>query len=325
MKLQKTLLVTGALRATGQHYEEFSRLGYTVVSMTDEQGELPATAFQAENIVCNSLFSRNRLEKFPNLRHVYFTSAGTDRLLLEELFQRGVEVHPAKDVYSTPIAEWVVMHVLNIYKRTRFFECNQEKRKWAKARDLLELTGSTVVIVGFGDIGQEVAKRLRPFGVEIVGVRRKAFVSALVDRALGTDDLDRALPDADILILTTPLTKDTFRLLDERRLRLMKDNAAVINVSRGDVIAEGALTDLLREGKFSGVALDVFSEEPLAPDSDLWSLGQVVVSPHNSFASDWVSERLIDGIARAIGSPYTADSPNSGGVLGGKTGGSSTS
>ncbi|MGD8214478.1 D-2-hydroxyacid dehydrogenase [Aestuariimicrobium sp. Y1814] len=290
------LLVTAALGADQGQLDELRALGHDVVYVADEQAPLPEGASEAEGIVCNALFLHHDQAQFANLTLVQLTSAGLDRAPVADLEARGVTVFNARGVYSVPIAEWVVMQVLQIAKHASFFHHNQAARKWEKQRDLTELAGRTACIVGFGDVGQEVAKRLRAFGVRIIGVRQHPAPSALADEVVGPEGLDEALASADFVVLTVPLTPSTHHLLNERRLAMLKDDAMLVNVARGAVIDEEALVAALEAGRFAGVALDVFEREPLDADSPLWGFDRCLVTPHNSFVSDRNARRLFAAV-----------------------------
>ncbi|WP_162274580.1 NAD(P)-dependent oxidoreductase [Tessaracoccus flavus] len=179
--------------------------------------------------------------------------------------ERGVDLRSATGVYSIPVAEWVVTQVLQLYKRSRDFWRHQQEHRWVKNRDLPELAGSTVTIVGFGDIGREVAKRLRGFDVRIVAVNSEDRPSSLADMTFGAADLGAALRIADVVILALPLTPGTRHLIDAAALQLMKPDAVLVDVSRGGIVDQEALLAALDEGRFRGVALDVFEMFALSP------------------------------------------------------------
>lgn len=313
------LLVTGALGCDERCIAELRALGHDVLVVRDERGPLPVGAQDVEGIVCNGLFLYHEVASFPNLRFAQLTSAGLDRVPVAELTDRGVALFNAKGVYSVPLAEWVVMQLLNIYKRARFFERNQQQRRWQKARDLRELTGRTACIVGFGDVGREVAKRLQAFGVRVIGVDLQPADSPLADRVVAIDALGKVLPEVDIVVLTVPLTPDTRHLVDDGMIAVMKQDAVLVNVSRGAVVDENALVRALDEGKFFGVALDVFENEPLDAGSELWGHERVLVTPHNSFVSDQTHERLVRLLVANLDT-YEAASYAMGGVVHRKAG-----
>lgn len=286
------LLVTSALGCGGEGLDEIRALGHDVTYLRDERGSLPEGAQEVDGVVCNALLLHHDAARFPNLRFVQLTSAGLDRAPVDELARRGVALFNAQGVYSVPLAEWVVMQILQICKRARFFMRNQDERRWEKARDLRELAGRSACIVGFGDVGREVAKRLRAFDVLVMAVDARTIESPLADEVLGFESLGRALVSADFVVLAVPLTPDTRHLVDDTTIALMKPDAVLVNVSRGEVVDENALVRALAAGRFSGVALDVFEEEPLDQDSPLWGVERVMVTPHNSFVSDRAGERL---------------------------------
>lgn len=287
------MLVTSALGCDGRRLDKIRALGHEVMYLQDERGPLPEGAHNVDGIVCNALFLNHAANDFPHLRFVQLTSAGLDRAPVTELAERGVMVFNAKGVYSVPLAEWVVMQILQLCKRARFFGRNQDERRWEKARDLTELAGRTACIIGFGDVGREVAKRLQSFDVRIIAVDVNPIDSALADEVMGVVALRQALALADFVVLTVPLTPDTRHLIDAATIALMRPDAVLVNVSRGEVIDEDALVRALEAGSFSGVALDVFEQEPLDDASPLWGFDRVLVTPHNSFVSDRVADRLM--------------------------------
>jgi len=155
--------------------------------------------------------------------------------------------------------------------------------------------GKTVAIIGYGSVGAEIAKRLKAFGVNVISVNRQIREDEYLDESILIDDLDAALVKSDIIILTLPLTDETRHLINKDKIRLMKDKTVLINVSRGGLIEETELIEALETGKFLGVALDVFEEEPLN-ESSFWDFENVIITPHNSFVSDKVNERLFGAI-----------------------------
>lgn len=286
------LLVTGAFPCTDAYLAELESLGHEVIVMLDERGPLPEGSEATEGIVCNGLFLHHSLDSFPALRFIQLTSAGLDRAPVDECAARGIALHNAKGVYAVPIAEWVVSSILQFYKQARFFADNQSQKVWEKHRGLLELSGRTACIVGMGDIGVEVATRLKAFGVTVVGVNSSGKPSPHADRAVSPRELLSVLPEADFVIVAVPLTSETENLIDASAIEAMKDDAVLVNVARGEVLDEAALENGLDHGKFAGVALDVFRTEPLQVSSSLWERSNVIVSPHNSFVSPLNSERL---------------------------------
>lgn len=286
------LLLTGAINYNEEQINKLISIGYEIIFIQDERIPLTIDVSNIEAVVCNSLFLYNDIATFKNLKFIQLTSAGLDRVPLNYVKEKGIKIFNAKGVYSAPIAEWVVLKILEIYKKSRQFYKNQERHIWEKQHDLLELTGKVAVIIGFGNIGMEIAKRLKVFGVHIIGVSRKKKESELLDEYCLSDCIDEVLKKSDIIILTLPYTHETHHFIDFNRISNMKNDSVLINVSRGGIINELALIEALRKDKFLGVALDVFEDEPLSKDSPLWDMSKVIITPHNSFVSDKISSRL---------------------------------
>lgn len=286
------LLLTGAFKYSKGQLDKIENLGYRIKFVQDERIALGFDVSSIDVVVCNSLFLYNDIKEFSSLKVIQLVSSGLDRIPLNYINDNGIKVFNARGVYSIPMAEWVILKILEIYKKTISFYKNQEQHRWEKYRDLGELTDKTASIIGYGDVGNEVAKRLKAFGVNIIGVGRREIQSDYVDESMNISELDIALAKSDIVILTLPLTDKTRHLINKNRLDIMKDNAVLINVARGGIIDETALIEILSKGKFLGAALDVFNEEPLGESNPLWSLPGVIITPHNSFVSDKVNERM---------------------------------
>ena len=175
--------------------------------------------------------------------------------------------------------------MLSIYKELGEFRDQQKEHKWEKRRGLREPAGRTVVIVGCGSVGTECAKRFKAFGCEVVGVDIAIREVEQYDCMVPLQELDAQLKRADVVVLTVPLTEQTKGLIDEKRFGMIQ--GVLVNISRGAVIDQRAL------GNWNGEAvLDVFEEEPLDIDSQLWDKENVVVTPHNSFVGNGNNKRL---------------------------------
>jgi phosphoglycerate dehydrogenase-like enzyme len=205
------------------------------------------------------------------LRVIQTTTAGVDWLIGR--VPEHVMVCNARGVYDAPLAEWVVGAILAMQRGLLQSRDAQARHAW-EAIEPPELLGRRVVILGLGSIGTAIADRLRPFGVEVIGVGRTAR-----DGVLGLSDLDEVLPSAEILVNLLPLTSETRGLLDARRLSLLPDGALVVNGGRGRTIDTAALVEELRTGRILA-ALDVTDPEPLPRDHPLWELPNVLITPH---------------------------------------------
>lgn len=284
-------LITGAARFTPQQFEQIKSLGYDVFACIDNAADLPEDFYGCDVLVCNRLLLFQPPEKFCRVKLIQLTGSGLDHMPLNRLV-KGVVLCNARGIYSIPIAEWVVLKLLEIYKNTRFFEQEQEQCRWTKNRELLELAGKTVGIIGTGSIGAETAKRLKAFGCNLLGLNTTGKAHPHFDKVLGIGSLNTFLSRCDAVVLALPLNPQTINLLNEKTLRYMKPDAVLINVSRGGIVNEEDLIAHLDRGLLRGVALDVFQEEPLSPESPLWRHPRVLITPHNAFVSDNINGRL---------------------------------
>lgn len=284
------LLITGAWQSAYENIADLEKLGHKVIFMRQEKEVLPCDAEWIEGVICNGLFLYHKIEEFKNLRYIQLTSAGFDRVPMDYVKQHNIEIHNARGVYSIPMAEFAVSGVLQIYKQSRFFYENQKNRKWEKHRGLLELSGKTVCIVGCGSIGTECAKRFKAFGCEIIGIDLFPRKDDFYDQMLGLDKFEEVLPNADVVVLTLPLTDETRHLVDGDILACLKDGAVLVNIARGAIIDTNALITSL--DRLGGGVLDVFEEEPLNEDNPLWGMKNAILTPHNSFVGNGNAPRL---------------------------------
>lgn len=288
----KQVLLTGAYQYTEEQIHMIEELGWKVTFIKNELESLNIPVDQFDAVVCNSLFLYNDIDSFKNLKMVQATSAGLERLPIQYMEKHHILYYNAKGVYSIPMAEWAVMSILEVYKNAYRFFRKQQKKIWEKDRTLLELTDKKVCVIGYGSVGQEIAKRLASFDTEITVVNRSRIDDASIYRWVPLNQIDEVLPEADIVVLCIALTRETTKLFNESRLMKMKTGSVLVNVSRGAIVDGKALVKCLKKERFRGVALDVFEEEPLPQNSELWNDPRVIISPHNSFVGDKVKERM---------------------------------
>ena len=286
------LLMTGAFNCTAEQKLNIEKLGCEVMFQQMENEPLSAEMFEAEAIICNGLFLYNDLDKFKNLKFVQLTSAGLDRVPVQRMKDKGIKLYNARGVYSTPMAEWALTGVLALYKHINNFYDNQKNHKWVKDRNVKELSGSTICIVGCGSVGTECAKMFKPFASEIIAVDIVKPTSDLFDNYYTIINVSKAVKNSDVVILTLPLTDETRNMFNKDLFSQFKSDAILVNVSRGAVVNEVDLIDALKNGKIGGAVLDVFNTEPLDENSELWNMENVIITPHNSFVSQKNNERL---------------------------------
>ncbi|MGZ8571358.1 MAG: D-2-hydroxyacid dehydrogenase [Actinomycetota bacterium] len=223
------------------------------------------------------------MEAWPDadrLRWIQAASDGVDRLLFPALVASDVLVTNARGVFDDPIAEWVMAAILSFETGLRTSIQDTAAGRWTDGRPRGRVAGKRLLVVGPGPIGRATAVRARALGMEVAAVGRSARGDEVFGRVLGPDDLHGSLAWADHVLDALPLTPDTRGYFDRAAFAAMRPCARFYNVGRGATVDERALIEALRDGRLAGAALDVFEEEPLPADSTLWSLPEVIVSPH---------------------------------------------
>jgi phosphoglycerate dehydrogenase-like enzyme len=232
----------------------------------------------------------------PELAWIHSASAGIDRVATPLVRSRGITVTNARGVFSRPIAEYVVMMLLAVARRLPQLLELQRERTWQPLRGS-ELSELTVGILGYGSIGSELATLLKPFGSRVLATRRRperGAGDATNVELFGYERMDEVLRQADVVVLTAPLTEETAGMIGAEQLEEMRETAWLINIARGRLVDELALRRALESGSIGGAVLDVFNEEPLPEDSPLYGTPNLVITPHTSWSSDRVADRGLD-------------------------------
>ena len=232
----------------------------------------------------------------PNLRWVHSRSAGLDKTLFPELVESSVPLTNGSGVFSESLGEFVLGAILYFAKDFRRMIRNQNAGVW-EAFDVLPVSGQTVGIVGYGDIGRGVAAKVRPLGMRVLAVKRQALTlhgeDSLVEEVFGPERRIEMLSRSDYVVVTAPLTSETRGMIGEPELAAMKPTAVIINVGRGPVIDERALVAALSESRIKGAALDVFDHEPLPEGHPFYKLENVLLSPHCAdHTPDWLDNAM---------------------------------
>ncbi len=257
------------------------------IAIGNDTAALEHHAHDAEVILYSGLTGKT--VDFPEVwRHakkvkwVHCLSAGVEKLLFPELVESAVPLTNAKGVFKRSLAEFAVLGMLYFYKHVRRLVESQRAHHWD---DFMVdwLPGKIMGVVGYGEIGQECARLAKALGVKVYATRRKPALSQndpILDRIFGAEQLHEMLSEVDVVVAAAPLTPETRHLLSDAAFQAMKPSAIVMNVGRGPVIDEAALIRALQDKKIAGAALDVFEQEPLSPDSPLWDMENVLISPH---------------------------------------------
>ncbi len=286
------LLVTGAWNCTKEQLNCLENMGNDILFMQNEKDALPQGAENVQGVICNGLFLYHSIESFKNLKYIQLTSAGYDRVPMDYISKHNIKIFNARGVYSVPMAEFAICGVLELYKQSKFFFENQKSHRWEKHRGLLELSEKNVLIVGCGSVGTECAKRFCAFGCEVTGVDLFPDTSCgYYKEVVSLDKLDQKLMQSDVVVLTLSLTEQTENLFNKERFEKMKNNSVLVNIARGAIVNQADLICAL-ETKLLGAVLDVFEKEPLEENDVLWNMGNVILTPHNSFVGDFNADRL---------------------------------
>jgi phosphoglycerate dehydrogenase-like enzyme len=276
------------------------------LTLVDKEGQPRGPAADAEILfrfnVPNAALTR-AMDAAPNLRWVHTGSAGVERFIdLVRAHAPHAVLTNGSGTMAQPIAEFVLAQIFAAAKNLPFFWRAQQQHEWSNRSAPLphaEVSGSRLLILGLGSIGQSLARMAAGVGMEVWGMRRTPLAPgetvANVSRVMATDaDWRGMLPAADYVAVCLPLTPATRHLIGAAELARLRPTAWIINISRGAVINEVALAAALAAGQIGGAALDVTETEPLPPDSPLWDLPNAIITPHVSWRSPEIDRRSLD-------------------------------
>ena len=263
----------------------------TVSSESDLRRHLPQT-----DVLVVTDFRTDLLERcWPDehrIRWVHATSAGVDALMFPALRDSDVLLTNARGVFDLGIAEYVLGAVLMHAKDSLGNLALQRQQRW-QHRETALVARQRALVIGAGSIGSEVARLLSALDIEVIGIARTARSAEHFSRVLASEQLDGALPEADIVVITAPLTDATRGLINRDRLARMRSNALLVNVGRGAIVVTDDLVAALQAGQLGGAVLDVVDPEPLPEGHPLWDLPNVMLSAH--MAGDFIGWRLALG------------------------------
>ncbi|MFT8887345.1 MAG: D-2-hydroxyacid dehydrogenase [Ethanoligenens sp.] len=234
------------------------------------------------------------LTRCPQLKLFYSLSAGVERLPFAALRKRQITVANASGAHGAQMSEQIIGVMIGFSRNLFLNRDNQNRHVWQRFQQIGELNGSTLLIIGAGRIGQAVAKCAKAFGMRVIGLKNHPAPLPDFDDVQSTDSLHALLPQADYVVLLTPLTPATRELMDATAFAKMKQTAVFLNYSRGGTVDEQALIHALQTGGIRGAGLDVFQKEPLETDSPLWSMPNVMLTPHSGGNSTQYDQRTLD-------------------------------
>jgi D-2-hydroxyacid dehydrogenase (NADP+) len=290
-------------------HERFSALNTEIYTFAaGDPDTLEKRVGEADVLVISGLWHNGLIERAKKLRFIQSIGAGTDQFPREELVKRGIRLASARGVNYRAVSEHAMALILALARRLPEARDNQATRIWrgmigdpSERED--ELGGKTLLVVGLGQIGGRLAHLAKAFDMRVLGLRRNpATGRGAADAVHAMGEFKPLLPEADFVALTCPLTKETEKLLDAEALARMKPSAYLVNVARGRVVDEAALIEALAARRIAGAGIDVTVEEPLAPNSPLWGMEHVLLTPHTAGETrryeDNVIEILRDNLGR---------------------------
>jgi phosphoglycerate dehydrogenase-like enzyme len=302
------------------HYDADARPFRNVIESAADLGEHVDLRFAGRDAVSDAIgdvevvacggFPSDLLEKATQLRWISFWSAGLDNKVSPDMLKRGLMLTSSNGIHGPNIAEHVLMFMLMFVRQMPFHFRMQREGRWERkpwgqwSEGGGELDGQTLGIVGLGRIGEALTQRARACGMRVIAVKRnpqaRYDAAVMPDALYGPEELPRLLEESDHVCIAAPYTPDTHRLIDATMLARMRPSAYLYNIARGKIIDEAALIDALRNGRLAGAGLDVFETEPLPADSPLWTLENVLVTPHVSGITPHYFTRAADIFAQNL-------------------------
>jgi glycerate dehydrogenase len=275
-------------------------LGECEIHERTPPGLVVARAQQAEIVLTNkTVLSREVLAQLPLLRYIGVLATGYNVVDVAAARERGIPVTNVPTYGTASVAQMVFAHLLNLTQRVADHAQSVRAGDWARCPDfcywnspLIELAGLTMGLVGFGRIGRETGKLARAFGLNVIF--HDTFATAVPPEEGRAVDLDTVFRQSDVVSLHCPLMADTQRLVNRTRLGLMKPTAFLINTSRGPLVDEAALAEVLNAGRIAGAGLDVLCVEPPRPDNPLLTAKNCFITPHISWATRAARQRLLE-------------------------------
>ena len=257
-------------------------------------GDILDEALKTADVMINSSPPKERLrERAPRLRWIQTTGAGIDGLLPLDWLPPDIALTNNTGAHGDKAEDSCIMAISLLNARLPQLLGRQRAHEWNPIYTT-PVAGKTVVVIGFGDLGQGAGRAAKKLGAKVLAVTRSGKAARPADAAYATKDIDRVLPKADFVVVTTPLTPETRNLLSRERLGLLKPEAGLVNIGRSPVVDYEALREKLTKGELAGAVLDVFQPEPLPPDSPYWDTPNLVALPHVSCDDPRYIEHLLD-------------------------------
>ncbi|MET3504636.1 D-2-hydroxyacid dehydrogenase [Halalkalibacter oceani] len=249
-------------------------------------------------------FNPESIEKAPRLKWLQLTTAGVENIPFAKIAERGITVTNAKGIHGSQMGEYALGMMLAHTRKLLHYRGLQKKHQWEGGFIGGELAGKTVTIVGAGAIGSAIAEMCQVFGMNVNGVSRGGASKPHFDRIVKEEQWETLLPESSFVIVLLPLTPRTKHFIRQEHFTAMPRDCFFINLARGHVVKEADLITALESGQIGGAALDVFEKEPLGPESPLWEMEHVFLTPHIAGNSDHYMEKVfrivLDNVANFL-------------------------
>ena len=230
-----------------------------------------------------------------NLKWIMVLSAGMDRMPFETIEQRGILVTNARGIHKIPMAEYAISMLLQVYRQEKLLMQLEAEQKWGRSHiNIGEISGKTLLVLGTGAIGQEVARLAKAFQMTTYGISRSGRTVANFDENYTTGELEKLLPEADFVVSVLPSTEETRGLLTYEHFQLLPDHAVFLNMGRGDLVSSEDILKAVQQQEIAHAILDVFEEEPLPADHPIWQEENITITPHTSGVSKHYLPRALE-------------------------------
>lgn len=253
-----------------------------------QKDEITKEVLKDAEVILGNLDNAAQLGWAEKLRWIQLNNAGTEGYCDPGVLPEGAVLTNATGAYGLAISEHMIACLFMLRKKLNLYYADQQRREWKREGHVGVVQGTTVLVVGLGDIGGTFAEKMKAFGCHTIGIRRRVGTKqdgvgkVPADELYGPDELDSLLPRADVVALCLPGNASTYHILNRERISLLKPDAIVLNVGRGTAIDTEALCEALYAGKLAGAALDVTDPEPLPENHPLWNAPGVLITPHIS-------------------------------------------
>ena len=246
---------------------------------------------QAEILISFIDFSRDILDAAPKLKWIQSVAAGVDFMDLDEIARRGILLTNGRGIHKIHMSEYAIAAMINLARNLHLTFRNQVQGLWDRTAPQGEINGATLGIIGLGDIGKEIARKATFLGMRVIGVKRSPGPVADVEAVYGQEDMTVVFEQSDYIINLLPAGTATEKIIDTTCFSRMKKTACFINIGRGKTVNEPDLIQALSKGNIRAAVSDVFFDEPLTPDSPIWHLENIIITPHVCGVSNRYMER----------------------------------